>query len=232
MVPAERHDRRMYLLGKLQNEYANHGAEELVNNHNSIYARAKEMITSPDLEAFDIGQEPESVREAYGDNPFSRGCLLARRLVERGVSYVEVVSNGWDTHADNFETVASLAGVVDPSMATLVTDLESRGLLENTLVVWMGEFGRTPRVNPRGGRDHFPQAYSALMAGAGVRGGQVIGATSGDGMSIKDRPVTIPDLFHSICHALRVNPEFENMSPIGRPLKIVEGGEVIRELFA
>lgn len=231
-VPEERQDRRLYLLDKLQNEYANRGAEQLVREQSAIYAQATNLVRSPDLEAFDISREPAEMAQAYGNTPFGRGCLLARRLVERGVSYVEVVSNGWDTHADNFESVRNLAGGVDPAMATLITDLEARGMLENTLVLWMGEFGRTPRINGRAGRDHFPQVFNALLAGAGVRGGQVVGASTRDGMSIKDRPVTIPDLFHSICQTLQVDPHHENIGPLGRPLKVVEGGEPVQELFS
>lgn len=231
-VSERRYDQRLDLLQRMEHEFADRGAEAVVNNHSEVYAKASQLIRSPDLKAFDISEEPDALRTAYGENPIGRGCLLARRLVERGVSYVEVVSNGWDTHASNFEQVAALAGNVDPAMATLVTDLEARGMLDDTLVVWMGEFGRTPRINGRGGRDHFPRVSNALMAGGGVRGGQVIGSTTADGMDISDRPVTVPDLFHSICHALQVDPEHENMSPLGRPLKVVEGGEVIPELFS
>lgn len=117
-------------------------------------------------------------------------------------------------------------------MGALITDLKDRGLLEKTVVLWVGEFGRTPKINPRGGRDHYPRVFSALVAGGGIKGGQVIGKSSADGASIEDRPVTVPDLFTSICKALEVNPKKENTSPIGRPIKIVDGGEVVREMFS
>jgi uncharacterized protein (DUF1501 family) len=116
-------------------------------------------------------------------------------------------------------------------MAGLITDLKQRGLLDSTLVVWMGEFGRTPKINPRTGRDHFPRAFNALMAGGGVRGGQVYGASSADGQQVKDNPVTVQDLFATMCKSLRVDPSTENFSPIGRPLKIVDGGRAIESLF-
>ena len=120
---------------------------------------------------------------------------------------------------------------VDPAMASLITDLHDRGLLERTVVLWIGEFGRTPRINPRIGRDHYPRVFSAVVAGGGIRGGQVIGASSRDGTEIADRPVTVSDLFASVCKALHVNPRHEHISPLGRPIKIVDGGEVVSELF-
>jgi len=231
-VAGDRYQRRLNLFDSLQQDFAQRGAEQVVENHNAIYGKAADLIRSPRLSAFELDDEPASLREKYGDSQFGRGCLLARRLVEQGVSYVEVVSNGWDTHFDNFDRIGELAGQVDPATAALILDLEDRGMLDDTLVVWMGEFGRTPRVNGRGGRDHFPRVFNGLMAGGGVRGGQVIGASTDDGNDIRDRPVTVPDLFHSICHAIGVDPEFENMSPLGRPMKIVEGGSVVNELFS
>lgn len=117
-------------------------------------------------------------------------------------------------------------------MATLITDLEQRGMLDDTLVIWMGEFGRTAKLNARGGRDHYPRVFNAMLAGGGVKGGQVIGSSTADGAAIKDRPVAVEDLFQSICHSIKVNPNHENISPLGRPMKIVDGGEVIQELFA
>ncbi len=231
-VGGDRYQRRLNLFESLQQDFAQRGADQVVENHNAIYGKAADLVRSPRLSAFELDDEPASLREKYGESQFGRGCLLARRLVEQGVSYVEVVSNGWDTHFDNFDRIGELAGQVDPATAALILDLEDRGMLDDTLVVWMGEFGRTPRVNGRGGRDHFPRVFNGLMAGGGVRGGQVIGASTADGNDILDRPVSVPDLFHSICHAIGVDPEFENMSPLGRPMKIVEGGSVVNELFS
>ena len=164
--------------------------------------------------------------------PFGQGCLLARRLVEAGVTFVEVGSNGWDTHQDNFTRTKTLSQAVDPGFAALIQDLRERGRLDRTLVIWMGEFGRTPRINANTGRDHFPRAFSVALAGAGIRGGQVIGATSASGTDIASRPVGVADLFCSFCHALGIDPRKENITPIGRPIKIVDGGERVRELFA
>jgi uncharacterized protein (DUF1501 family) len=158
---------------------------------------------------------------------FGQGCLLARRLVERGVPFVEVSLGtnsggvGWDTHSDNFNGIRKLCAVLDPAWATLMKDLKSRGLLDSTLIVWMGEFGRTPRINGGAGRDHFPDAWSTVLAGAGSAGGQVFGATSNSGIEITDRPVQIPDLLATICKALQVNHLDQNMSNIGRPIRLV-----------
>ena len=125
----------------------------------------------------------------------------------------------------------TLASGVDPAFATLVADLKERGLLEKTLVIWMGEFGRTPRINANAGRDHHPLSFSAALAGGGIRGGQVIGATTDDGMQVDKRPVTIPDLFCTFCDALKIDPRKENISPLGRPLTITHGGEPVKELL-
>ncbi len=143
--------------------------------------------------------------------------------------FVEVVSGNWDTHQDNFEKTKELGEQVDGPMAQLLTDLQQRGMLDKTLVIWMGEFGRTPTINPRGGRDHYPRAFTSLLAGGGVRGGQVIGATDKSGSSVADRPVSVNDFFQSICHSLQIDAKKENMSSIGRPIKVVDGGEVVKE---
>lgn len=202
-----------------------------VAEHKELYRQASEMILSPKMEAFDTAREDQETRDAYGSSTFGSGLLAARRLVERGVSFVEVELNGWDTHDNNFARVRSLCGQLDQPYAALLRDLKNRGLLDSTLVVWLGEFGRTPRINPRGGRDHFPRAFSAALAGGGVRGGQVLGSTDAGGDSVKDRPVTERDFFCTIYQSLGINPKKENMSAIGRPIKIVDGGEPVNELF-
>lgn len=230
-VGGDRMNRRLKFLDRMEQSFGNAGGHQLVQSHGAIYNSATSLAMSPELEAFDIQGEPEKLKQDYGESDFGRGCLLARRLVERGVSFVEVRSNGWDTHFDMYDQYQNLRPSVDQAMATLIQDLKSKGMLENTLVVWMGEFGRTPKINARGGRDHYPRVFNALMAGGGVRGGQVIGASTADGTSIKDQPVKVEDLFHSICHSVQVNPEIEHISPLGRPMKIVDGGEVIPGLF-
>jgi uncharacterized protein (DUF1501 family) len=199
-------------------------------SHQDAYARALKMMRSSAAKAFEIEEEPAAVHDAYGRNPFGQGCLLARRLVERGVPFVEVTLSGadgsmvlgWDTHQQNFETVERLCGVLDAGWSTLMTDLRTRGLLDSTLIVWMGEFGRTPKINETAGRDHFPNAWSAVLAGAGVRGGQAVGDTGPDGEDVKDRPVTVPDLLATVMKALGIDPTKQNVADNGRPIRLVD----------
>src|SRR5579862_4928837 len=221
-IGPNRYTRRLGLLDKLEDDFAGRGGQTVVDNHRRLYQKASKMVLSSSVSAFDISQESESVRAKYGDSDFGRGCLLARRLVEAGVTFVEVQSRGWDTHDDVFNRVSKLASDVDPGMAALVSDLKDRGRLDRTLVVWMGEFGRTPKINPRTGRDHWPRVFNAAIAGGGIKGGQVIGSSASDGTAVQDRPVTIPDLFCTVCKSLGVNPRIESISPLGRPLKIVD----------
>jgi uncharacterized protein (DUF1501 family) len=156
---------------------------------------------------------------------------MARRLVEAGVPFVEVQSSGWDTHGNELATLKKLIPPVDQGMAALIGDLKARGLLDSTLVVWMGEFGRMPRINLTAGRDHFPAAFGAVLAGGGVKGGQVIGATDKLGTAVAQRPVSVQDLFCTFCKSLGIDPRHENQSNVGRPLKIVDGGKVVQEVF-
>ena len=231
-VSRERFSRRLSLLKRLQQDFASSGGKARVEDQLALYDRASQMVLSPDIKAFDLSDEKTELREAYGQNTFGQGCLLARRLVEAGVTFIEVRSNGWDTHQNNFDRTATLAAQVDPGFATLVTDLKQRGLLDKTLVIWMGEFGRTPRINGNTGRDHYPRAFNLAMAGAGIRGGRVIGKTSKEGTEVADRPVSVADLFCTWCHALKIDPRKENMSPLGRPIKLVDGGSPVSELFS
>jgi hypothetical protein len=231
-VDADRYARRLRLLESMQGDFAAAGGAQAVADQMKVVKRAADMIHSPKMEAFDLDREPKKLREAYGEGEFAAGCMMARRLVEQGVTFVEVSHRNWDTHQNNFETVRGLCGQVDRPAAQLIADLKQRGMLETTLVVWMGEFGRTPQINPRGGRDHFPRAFNVALAGGGVRGGQVIGRTNDAGTEVAERPVTIPDLFRSIYHTLGIDPNYENVSPIGRPIKLVDGGEVVKELFS
>jgi hypothetical protein len=231
LVGEKRFTRRMGLLDRLEGQFAARGGETVVTNHRQIYDKSAKLVLSPLTKTFDLSEESAETKARYGDTEFGKGCLLARRLVEAGVTCVEVRLNGWDTHQDVFDGVKGLAGKCDPALAALISDLKERGLFNSTLVLWTGEFGRTPKVNPRTGRDHWPRNFNALLAGGGVKGGQVIGETAKDGMGIVNDPVTIPDLFSSVCKSLNVNASKENMSPIGRPLKIVDGGKPVEKLF-
>lgn len=224
--------RRLDLLNKLEGDYGQSGARQEVEDHRKLYEKSAKMVLSSQMKAFDLADEKDATRDAYGRTQFGNGCLLARRLIETGVPFVEVSAGNWDTHDDVFDRVKTLADEVDPGYTQLMKDLKDRGMLDKTLVIWMGEFGRTPRVNPRGGRDHYPRTFNVALGGAGVKGGQVIGKTDASGADVKDRPVTVNDLFATFCQAMQINPKKENMSSIGRPIKIVDGGEVVKELFS
>ncbi len=179
------------------------------------------------------------MRDAYGRNLFGQGCLLARRLVERGVAFVEVTLGGlnggafgWDTHADNFNQVKNLCQILDPAWATLMGDLKERGLLDDTLIVWMGEFGRTPNIEGTG-RNHFPNAWATVLAGGGIKGGQAVGKTSADGMRVEERAVSVQDFLATVCGALGIDPATTNRSNIGRPIRIVDKTAVpVSEIIA
>lgn len=231
-VDVARYKRRLDLTERLEADYAASEGKQEVADHQKLYRKASRMILSPQMAAFDLSKESAAVRDAYTRTSFGSGCLLARRLIESGVPFVEVGSDGWDTHDDNFGRTKRLAGDVDQPFAQLVLDLKQRGLLDSTLVVWMGEFGRTPRVNPRGGRDHYPVAFNVALAGGGIRGGQVIGRTDEGGAMVADRPVSVTDLLQTFCKSLGIDPKKENIASNSRPIKIVDGGAPVNELFA
>lgn len=231
-VTDKRLTRRLDLLDDLEKDFAEAGGERQVEEHRALLGSASRLVTSPRLEAFDLAKEKDAIRDKYGRTPFGQGCLLARRLIEQGVTFVEVESNGWDTHQDNFNRTKKLSETVDPAFAALLSDLKERGRLQKTLVIWMGEFGRTPKINPNTGRDHYPRAFNVALAGGGIKGGKVIGATSADGADVKERPVGVADLFCTFCQALKINPRKENVSSLGRPIKIVDGGQAVKELIA
>jgi len=228
----KRFQRRLGLLDRLQGDYANHGGQQEVGDHQKIYAQAARLVLSPKMTGFDLDKESQKVKDLYGSSAFGQACLLARRLVETGVTFVEISHGPWDTHQDNFNRTRTLNGQIDQPIAALLADLKSRGLLDSTLIIWTGEFGRTPRINPNKGRDHFPRAFTSVLAGGGIKGGQVIGATDEGGEAVKDRPVSVNDLLRTACHSLSIDADKQNMSSIGRPIKIVDGGEVVKEAFA
>ena len=235
----ERFNRRVGLLDQIEKEFSDRGGQVVATNHKQLYSKASKLVLSPEVKRFQFDDESPTTRDRYGSSEFSKGCLLARRMVESGVPFIEVTSRGapgaggnWDTHQDVFSRTASLIQATDPGMAALISDLKERGLLDRTLVVWMGEFGRTPKINPRGGRDHYPRVFNAVIAGCGIKGGQVIGASTKDGGAVDHDAVTVHDLFSTICKALDVNPAHENISPLGRPIKIVDGGKPVTKLFS
>jgi hypothetical protein len=222
---------RMQLLEQMEQDFLSGRATIASVTHHTAYQRAVTLMRSAAAKAFDLDEETANVRDSYGRNLFGQGCLLARRLVERGVPFIEVtlstapgVNNGigWDTHQNNFDSVKSLSQVLDQAWATLMGDLRMRGLLDSTLIVWMGEFGRTPKINANRGRDHWANSWTTVLAGGGINGGQVVGRTSADGMAVEERPVTVPDLLATVGLALGVDIAKQNMSNVGRPIRIVE----------
>jgi uncharacterized protein (DUF1501 family) len=206
-----------------------------ISDHGRLAARARRLMASPSLQALDLSKESPETRASFAaegeDAGFGRGCLLALRLIEQGVRFVEVALDGWDTHDDNFNTTTNLMARLDPGLSALIEGLSSRGLLDETLVVCMGEFGRSPTITGNNGRDHWSEAFSAVLAGGGVRGGQMIGASDEAGAKVKDRPVTIPDFFATLLSAFGVDPAQSYTTPEGRPIKLADKGKVVAELF-
>jgi hypothetical protein len=192
-------------------------------SHGARIDQAVALMNSPQLRAFETDDEPREVQAAYGDTPFGRGCLAARRLIEQGVRCVEVTLTGWDSHTNNHETHERLVKILDPAFAALVDDLRRRDLLSRTVVLCGGEFGRTPRLNPLAGRDHWPHGFSMALAGGGLRGGQVIGATDPAGSKQVDDPRSVADVHATVLKALAIDPAHEIMTPVGRPMKFSEG---------
>ncbi|QDU37511.1 hypothetical protein Mal4_18250 [Maioricimonas rarisocia] len=222
-------ERRARLLQELQSDFAARHSGGATAMHQTTVERAIQMIHSDAADAFDLTAEPAVVREKYGRGRFGQGCLLGRRLIERGVPFIEVVlgdQGRWDTHTANFPTVASLSGELDAGWASLMEELDERGLLESTTILWMGEFGRTPRINGSAGRDHFPQAWTSVLAGGGINGGQAYGRTDAGGMSVVDGALSVDDVLATLCGALGVNPRKQNISEVGRPIRIVDGKPV------
>jgi Protein of unknown function (DUF1501) len=233
-------DARIDLLQDMERDFVGRNPGLSPSSHQMAYERAVRLMRTAAATAFNLEEEPSRIRDAYGRNQFGQGCLLARRLVERGVPFIEVTLSGynnnalgWDTHQQNFEAVRQLSQILDPAWGTLMEDLRARGLLDSTLIVWMGEFGRTPRINPQQGRDHFPNAWTTVLAGGGINGGQAYGRTSADGTTVEGRPTSVPDFIATIAKALGVDPTRQNMSNVGRPIRFADvGAQAIESLVS
>lgn len=237
-VSFDRFEQRRDMLERLQAFSEIPGTAGPARNRDAAFAQAYRLMASPGTrEAFSLAGEKPATRAAYGPARIGLGCLLARRLVEAGCRFITVVDHGWDTHQqiqrelpDSRFPGSGRVPALDRAYSALLSDLHQRGLLASTLVVLMGEFGRTPRINALGGRDHWPRAGFVAMAGAGVRGGQVIGATNGFGEFPVERPVAPEDLAWSILSILGINPATEILAPSGRPLRLLASGSLIAEL--
>jgi hypothetical protein len=234
LVAEGQFNNRVGLLDDMEAGFYKEYQGSAIHDHRTTYARAVRLMQSKEAKAFDLSAEPESARKAYGTGRFADSCVLARRLIETGVPFVEVTLGGWDTHQNNFARVKQLSEQVDPAMSALVNDLKDRGLLDTTLVIWMGEFGRTPKINARGaqpGRDHYPKAWSSVMFGGGIKAGQVIGKTDAEGATVTERPINAIDFMATVCSILGIDYKKENDSPIGRPIPIADrGAKPVKEI--
>lgn len=226
-VSDQKFDSRAGLLDQMEKAFYHEYQAGAAVDHQTAVERAVKLMRSKEAKAFDLSTEPAKAKESYGSGKFAEGVLMARRLVEIGVPFVEVTLGGWDTHQDNFTRVKSLSGQVDAALSALLTDLKDRGLLDSTLVIWMGEFGRTPNINTRGdkpGRDHYPKAWSLAMFGGGVQGGRVVGKTDKEGATVAERPVGTTDFLATVCEVLGIDHTKENEAASGRPIRVVDKG--------
>ena len=242
-IEQSRLEQRLLTLKAVEKNFADQGRGDAPKDHDKILEKTISLMTSQQMAAFKVNTEPKEVQERYGviggaggrmgGNPgFARGCLMARRLVEAGVPFVEVDFGGWDNHANIFPTFETKLPQLDQPMSALIEDLAQRGMLEDTAVIWMGEFSRTPRINGTTGRDHWARAWSVVVGGAGMKGGQAIGATNEDGTEVTTDPYTSEDVMASVLKALGVSLEKSFTSKNNRPMKIANSGKVIKELFA
>jgi len=213
---------RLDLLAGMDKRFASGHATPVTESIQEATARAVRLMRPEAAAAFNLDDEKPKTREAYGRSTFGQGVLLARRLVERNVPFVEVTLDGWDTHQNNFDRMKELCGTLDAAFATLLADLKDRGLLDSTLVVCQGEFGRTPKINKNTGRDHWPAGWAVALAGGGLKTGQAIGKTSNDGTEVTDMPVRVPDLIATVAKAVGIDPKKQNMSNVGRPIRIAD----------
>ena len=232
-VSADDFQRRLSLADKLNKRFHERYANADVKAYEELYREAVALMNSKDLEAFDLRKESEPTRKLYGSGRFAQGCLLARRLVERGVRFVEVQLGGWDTHYDNFTGVEGRCREFDQAYAALLTDLEACGKLNDTLVVLATEFGRTPELQAdhKDGRDHHPSAFSCVLAGGGVKGGTRHGLTDASGKKVKDGLVSVQDFNATIAHALGLAYDEIVYSPSGRPFRIADKGKPVMSVF-
>lgn len=224
--------RRMEALRLMETDFIDDNRGIAANEHAKVIGKTLQLMTSDQMTAFKVMQEPEEVRERYGANNFGRGCLMARRLVEAGVPFVEVNLGGWDNHQNIFPTLENKLPQLDQGMSALLEELAERGILQDTAVIWMGEFSRTPNINGNGGRDHWARSWSTVVGGAGMNAGIAVGKTNEDGTRVEGHSYTSEDLMASVCRSLGISLETTFTSRSGRPMKIANSGKVIKELFS
>jgi len=226
-------EKRLALLNKLDNGFRDKFQDVNVKAYTDFYDTTMQLLTSSDLQAFKVTDEPAAVRAKYGaKSKLGQGCLLARRLVQHNVRFVEVAFGGWDMHNDIEDAMEDKGSALDTALSALLSDLKANGMLDSTLVVVCSEFGRTPKINTRGGRDHYPKVFSTVLAGGGIKGGTIYGSSDKDGKEVADKQTTIQDFHATVGHALGLDVEKQIISPIGRPFTIANKGKVVADLFA
>lgn len=231
-IEPDRLTQRMMALKMLEQGFIDENRGIAAEEHQKMLGKTLNLMTSEQMSAFKVDQEPEEIKERYGNNNFGRGCLMARRLVEAGVPFVEVNLGGWDNHQNIFPTLQNQRlPTMDRAMSALISDLSERGLYEDTAVIWMGEFGRTPRINGNTGRDHWARSWSTVVGGAGINPGLAVGQTNEDGTRVEGTSYTSEDLMATVCKAMGINLSTTFTSRSGRPMKIANGGKVISELI-
>ena len=224
---------RMYALDLIESGFINQRRGSAASDHQKILKKTLNLMTSSQMDSFKVASEPEDVKERYGNTNFGRGCLMARRLVEQGVPFIEVGLGGWDNHNNIHATLRDTKlPELDQAMSALTEDLEQRGLLEDTAIIWMGEFSRPPRINGNAGRDHWARSWSVVVGGGGMNGGIAVGETNSDGTRVETEPYTSQDVMASVCKALGISLQTTFTSQNGRPMKIANSGKVIKELFS
>jgi hypothetical protein len=233
-MDAGRLGQRLTILGAIEQDFIDSNRGDAGKAHKEVYQKAVNLMTSKQMEAFKAERESAEVRDAYGNGPFGNSLIMARRLVETGVPFVEVRHpNGWDLHQNVFQTLRTTnLPTLDTGISALVADLKSRGMFDDTVVICMGEFGRTPRINQNVGRDHWATSWSVLIGGGGLRGGVAVGETDADGMRIVSESYLPGDLWATVSHALRIPLNTVHTSTRGRPMKLANGGNPIKPLLS
>ena len=231
-IDQSRLDQRLRMLKTIEDKFVNEKRGDYASDHSKLLTKTVKLMTSSQMEVFKISKEPKEVQERYGNTGFGRGCLMARRLVEMGVPFIEVDLGGWDNHTEIFKTLQDQKlPELDKAMSALISDLNDRGLLQDTAIICMGEFGRTPNINSNGGRDHWAKSWSVVVGGAGFNSGMIIGETSSDGKEVITEPYTSQDLMVSVLKSLGISLETNFTAKNGRPMRIANSGKLIKELF-
>lgn len=231
-IDQNRLNQRLTMLKSIEDQFISQNRGEFASDHLKVLSKTVRLMTSPQMDAFKITKEPLEIKERYGNSAFGRGCLMARRLVEAGVPFIEVDLGGWDNHNNIFPTLQNQKlPDLDKAMSALIEDLNNRGLLQDTAIILMGEFGRTPNINNNTGRDHWARSWSVVVGGAGFKGGIAVGETSENGKEVITESYTSQDLMASVLRSLGISLETTFTSKNGRPMKIANSGKVIKELF-